>query len=514
MEILKKCLLLNRQEIEIGGIQRCFDMAKVSEKGKAQMEAMEKKWQVTYPRGKDYSFAYRAPFGVRFEVEQAQMMSFGIKANRQWEALVSYASVQYDEEDKLYRFWYSVSPGTAAQDITWAGKGENTDCSFMGYAESKDGLQWEKPELGYWEWQGHPTNLTLNGPGYGIGLNKPGEKEKYLAFYDQCEEQQGEDDKRTPQERSYITVGMSRDGIHWHDTCDGRIDGFFDSENILTYDPFLKKYVGYLRGRSHGRCIMRVESDDLKTFTSPQVLFRPDNEDPLDADFYTNGFCFYPHDESIRLLFPTVYMHRSDLFNIRMAVSYDGRAFDWVSREYVTDGRDLNGKEIKAFYAMHNMVPLADRIGIPILYQDHYHERTFHEWFYGLPTAESGYLWATWKKDRLGGLRADTEGEFWSKPFIFDGNCLLINGHTHGLGRIRAEVYYSNLNPEVNNDVHIMGRTLEEGDDMRGDIDWQPYTWNKQNDLGMLRGKPAVIRFKLQNAKMFGFAVANRTDEQ
>ena len=53
------------------------------------------------------------------------------------------------------------------------------------------------------------------------------------------------------------------------------------------------------------------------------------------------------------------------------------------------------------------------------------------------------------------------------------------------------------------------GVSLEEGDEMRGNIRWAEYTWNGNADLGSLRGETVVIRFRLLSAKIFGYAIAD-----
>ena len=53
--------------------------------------------------------------------------------------MLNYVSILYDEEEKLYKMWYTL--------MRW--KGETSDGPRgVAYATSEDGLRWKKPILG------------------------------------------------------------------------------------------------------------------------------------------------------------------------------------------------------------------------------------------------------------------------------------------------------------------------------------------------------------------------------
>ena len=66
-----------------------------------------------------------------------------------------------------------------------------------------------------------------------------------------------------------------------------------------------------------------------------QVFWYPGAEDEPSEDYNTNGFTVYPDDPALRLMFPAIYRHCSDDLRIRLAVSRDNRAWNWVSRRAV-----------------------------------------------------------------------------------------------------------------------------------------------------------------------------------
>ncbi len=69
---------------------------------------------------------------------------------QQWDGLqvVWPGTVLYDDEDKLFRCWYSGLDAVQKNRASWV----------PGYAESRDGIHWTKPELGQHVHSGQPTN--------------------------------------------------------------------------------------------------------------------------------------------------------------------------------------------------------------------------------------------------------------------------------------------------------------------------------------------------------------------
>jgi len=81
------------------------------------------------------------------------------KEDKPWEPRFDnpYASVIYDREDKLYKCWYSIFIQCSQESWltvprekrAWVDWKESRDRGFgVCYATSKDGIHWEKPELG------------------------------------------------------------------------------------------------------------------------------------------------------------------------------------------------------------------------------------------------------------------------------------------------------------------------------------------------------------------------------
>lgn len=512
MNIIKKELLLDRHIISGGSMKKVFASEKITESGAAQMEFMRTFWKNRYEIGREQTTVCRYSHGVEFETERAKVVFNGLKCDMPWESSVNYASFLYDKRDERYKCWYVVRV-KRAEKLAWVG-GLNqapVNAIHVAYAVSKDGFHWERPKLEFWKWDGLPTNLLGEFPQDG-GVTWDDKEVRFLSVLAGCDSAMAE--QPDPKQRSWIQPLYSYDGIHWKRMDGVKVYGFCDSQNIAIYDHMLERYVLYLRGWDQGRCIRRIEVGKLEELadikeSDMQVVLRPDNGDMLDEDYYTNAISCYPGDPSIRLLFPSVFVHHNDSFYVRVAVSRDGRKFDWVSRSPAVTPVDSDGRPIKGMYTCTQMVSIDEKMALPILEIDNYHEQAYNEWFYTLPQSYTGYSWALWEKDRLAGLYAQTQGEIYTVPFLLEGNRLLINAKTNAWGAIRVEVLLADANPEINYDVPAHGLSMEEGDENRGDISWEACTWKGSGDLSAIKGRYVVLHFLLTDAKLFGFAIGD-----
>jgi hypothetical protein len=51
-------------------------------------------------------------------------------------------------------------------------------------------------------------------------------------------------------------------------------------------------------------------------------------------------------------------------------------------------------------------------------------------------------------------------------------------------------------------------RSFQEARPVFGDLHWTPLIWDGQEDLGHNEGSPIILRFRLDNAKIFGLEFA------
>jgi len=201
-----------------------------------------------------------------------------------------YANVLYDEEEKIYKCWYSpFIVDDSAKGMTLAQRKEvdydppREREMAICYATSKDGITWEKPELGLVEYEGtKATNILWRGIGeegehwegpHGTGIFKdlrdPDPNRRYKAFL----------------KADILSVAFSADGIRWGKavTCP-EADSAGDTHNNAFWAPTLGKYVGITRewGRPFGRQVARTSSADFINWEKCEIVL-----EGLDAEHQT-----------------------------------------------------------------------------------------------------------------------------------------------------------------------------------------------------------------------------------
>ena len=197
-----------------------------------------------------------------------------------------YANIIYDEEDQLYKCWYS--PFIVSQTTVGMTRQQREDESYgkhpqeMGicYATSKDGIEWDKPELGLVDYDGSKANnIVLRGGGvhkdwggpHGAGIFKdlrdPDPSRRYKAIL----------------KDKILSVAFSEDGIHWGPPIaspDANSAG--DTHNNAFWSPTLDKFVGITRqwrkvGDDHIRLVARTESEDFITWEKTENVMEGDD---------------------------------------------------------------------------------------------------------------------------------------------------------------------------------------------------------------------------------------------
>ena len=193
-----------------------------------------------------------------------------------------YANVIYDEEDKIYKCWYS--PFIIDERTTSTAENrrhpfytvyleKRPDGREMGicYATSKDGLKWDKPELGLVEFEGNKNNnILIRGP-HGAAvfkdIHESDPAKRYKMIFKGTEE---------------MAVSFSADGLHWSEAIDcPQIDAHGDTHNVAFWSPDMGKYIVITRinNNRNVRQVARTESKDFVNWTKAKVVLK--GSDPL-----------------------------------------------------------------------------------------------------------------------------------------------------------------------------------------------------------------------------------------
>ncbi len=189
----------------------------------------------------------------------------------------AYPNVIYDPKYEIYRCYYTLftydesaagTPLDQRATTTYQPKGNRI--TSLGYAQSKDGIHWEKPSLGLVEFEGSTDNnlLMLYAHGTGVFLDEqevnPAKRYKLVTKV----EYNGS--------RHYMAVAFSEDGIHFSDLIEWpKYNPAGDSHNFPFRDPNTGKFVVLTRIWKNGvRICAKTESDDFINWSEPVEVLR------------------------------------------------------------------------------------------------------------------------------------------------------------------------------------------------------------------------------------------------
>jgi hypothetical protein len=480
--------------------------------------------------------------GVRLALQRPEKAGPFFSRERRWEAmLLNHMSLLYDQG--RYRMWYSAWPDPDDPAIPGDhAPGSSGNPEYICYAESEDGLNWERPELGLCEYGGSRATNILFPAGYfgfhsifvdatappeeryravdargeirmdGRLISKP-ELIRLRAEADAAGDAGAELAKRLKM-TNFLRGAVSADGIHWECLEEPLVapGGALDTQNIVAYDEERGQYVAYLRGGVGRRRSVRYScsKDFRRGWTETRIVFATDSQDPWDVDVYTPAYGRYPTGTH-RIMFPSFYHRASDVLDIHLAVSRDGVNWTRPERRALVDravGNDAGRGEFGSLYAAPGLLPLGeDGYGLAYLAN----RRNHNEWDWKRHRVigpDGEYWWAKWKRDRLVALEADAVGKatLVERPCV--GDRLLANFWTEPGGWLLFE-----LTPEIPNRTGweqppaIPGYSFSDCAPLQGDSLAQPVTWNGKADLSALKGTDVVIRVKMVRAKLFALAI-------
>ena len=425
-----------------------------------------------------------------------------------WEGrLEIYGQVLRDPEDpELLRMWYTglggmgVSRMGAENTSKWAHLGfdpANLLYSYC-YATSRDGVFWDRPNLGLVEYEGSTdTNIVItNASGGNVVFDPrdPDRERRYKALFFESREKDG-----TSNEGDGFSVAFSPDGIRWtkyHGNPVARKAS--DAHTLLGWDDLNQEYVAYarpsLKEGNKVRRIGRSTSGDFTSWTDPEDVLVPDDDDPPGLEFYGMPV-FRHHDHYIGLLSayhtapeePQIRFYGN--IDVQLAISRDGKRWERAAdRHAFLPNGPPNSIDSGEIYMANTPIVVEDEL-----------------WFYYSPgpiehgpTGRSGPICLA--KLRLDGFMSmdagDEAGYLVTTPFECAGGDLLINAAARG-GQISVAV----LDEEgiQHPDFGRMHAVVFDGDSVRHKAGW------KDGDFEALRGKQIRLKFYLRNASLYSF---------
>lgn len=196
-----------------------------------------------------------------------------------WEgSTIAHGSVIYDAKNSKYRLWYQ----TYRFNDRWEEMGHDMcECGSVCYAESSDGLKWEKPDLGVIEFNGSKANNIIFDTSYYIDYPS--------VLIDE--------DEPDPAKRYKMTIYLhkpgnkglylftSADGIVWSEPERLGIPNATDT-TVLFRSPVTKDYLILTKYHDPKRVRTLLRSADLVHFAKPEIIMTPDERDPDACDLY------------------------------------------------------------------------------------------------------------------------------------------------------------------------------------------------------------------------------------
>jgi hypothetical protein len=426
-----------------------------------------------------------------------------------WEGRVElYGQVMRDPDDPdLLRMWYT---GLAGMGVTrmgventskWANIGFDPDNLMYSYcyATSRDGIFWERPNLGLVEFEGSSdTNIVLINAAGGNVVHDPRDPDparRYKALFYESREKDG-----TSNEGDGFSVAFSPDGLRWTRFAGNPVARkASDAHTLLGWDELNGQYVAYARPSLHGgnmvRRIGRAVSDDFNSWTDPEDILVPDDEDPPGLEFYGMPVFRY-HDHYIGLLYayhtppeePQIRFYGN--IDVQLTTSRDGIHWERAANRqaFMPNGPD-NSIDAGEIYMANTPLVMEDEL-----------------WFYYSPgpiehgpTGRSGPICLS--KLRLDGFMSmdagDETGYLVTKPFTCAGGKLLINAAARG-GQVSVAVLDAEGIQYPN--FGRMHSALFDGDSVRHTVGWS------QADFDDLRGKQIRLKFYQRNSSLYGYS--------
>ena len=447
--------------------------------------------------------------GVALHLHHPTPADVALDFDRPWEGRrCNYATVFRD--GNRCRMYYRGS------DVLYSLDGYEDSPEVTCYAESADGITWQRPELGLYEVAGTRRNNVVLTPEVGGAATH-----NFSPFRDVR--------RGVPTAERYKALGGSRssglmafvsvDGIRWEKLDERPVitKGAFDSQNLAFWDKARGEYRAYVRDFGEGRDIRTCTSQDFRTWTEPEFLaYTPGRI----SELYTNQVQPYYRAPHMLLGFPTRYVQRpwQAATESLPQVEYRRMRASRSVREgaAVTDGMFMASRDGERF----TMWPesfirpgLRERDGW--FYGDNYQALGLIETpsaIAGAPRELSlfvteGCLQRTPGRLRRYTIRVDgfvsahaplSGGEVVTKPLTFSGKKLLMNYSTGAAGSVRAEIQDAEGQA-------VPGYGLEETEEMFGDSLEQPVLWSHGADVSSLAGKAVQVRFVLADADLFSF---------
>jgi hypothetical protein len=456
--------------------------------------------------------------GVTRALHSPQPRDVAVRFDAPWDGACSlYVSVFQDGD--RFRMYYRGLPVAkplvgVSQEEYWkwilgSAVGKAVTC----YAESPDGIRWEKPNLGLFPCARsgrNDTNIVLT-----PNEKWPNVTDNLRVFKDS--------NPHCPPEARYKALGrqflpggdprghggvlafQSADGLHWlllQDTVLFEEQGHaFDGENLAFWDPLRGAYVEYHRKfrdqpghPMHGYRDIRTSTSTDFIHWGPQQFI----EYGAAPGEHFNHFSVFPYYRAphIYLALGERLVESRDDFENHPASGVSDAVF-LSSRDGLNFDRSFLEGWIRPGLDVKNWIHCGVSVAWGLLQTGPEELSVYWMQNYYQPERVSYLQRGVLRLDGFVSVNASyTGGEFTTKPLRFAGRELAINYSTSAVGFVRVEVQDAAGTP-------IAGFGLEQCPDIYGDRIEHVVSWKGGADLSALAGKPVRLRFVMKDADLY-----------
>lgn len=412
-------------------------------------------------------------------------------------------AVVYDEQDGLFKMWYSTQ--TYAARASGDGIEAVTGDGFICFATSQDGIHWDKPVLNLVSHHGSTDNNIVPResfkPYFFLDTHEQDPAKRYKGF-----ERQG-----TMETSMQYDLYWSPDGFEWTAYENNPVIdttpkiGRWGPTNFMGWDPIRNTYAVHMENSHHRnspmgkRLIGRAESPDMIHWTEPETIIVPDSDDHPDTEFYAMpaiayegyyvGLLWNFRTTNVTILPQIVFSRDGIHYNrqFREPFIQRGGAGDFDHAVAYASEPIVHGDKILTYYTGVNWRSLADllklgdkaigAVGLAVTPLD------------GFVSLDSG---------------RNEFSEMVTRAFSFTGSQLHItmDAAKQPWGGGPCEVRVELLEP--NHEV-IEGFAMSDADPLTESAIGAVVSWRGQSDLSAFEGKPIKLRFSFRNAKLYSF---------
>ncbi|HRO46527.1 hypothetical protein [Agriterribacter sp.] len=415
--------------------------------------------------------------------------------DKPWEGNFSAYNTIIKDGD-LYRLYY--------RGIREAGSDGN-DSEVTCYAESRDGINWIKPDLDIYTIGGTKKNNVILAHAAPVTHN-------LSPFLDKNPNAKASQRFKALGGTSPggLKAYVSADGIHWNLLQDKSVitEGHFDSQNVAFWSESESKYVSYIRtgakeGNKSYRSVSRATSTDFVNWDKPEPM--KFGNVPYDHLYTQQTSPYYraPHiyvaigarfmpgrqvvsDEQAAVLNvnPQYYKDCSDAI---FMTTRGGNHYDRTFLEsFIRPGIGLENWVSRSNYPALNIVQTGEQ-EMSVYVGESYAQEGAHLKRYSM------------RIDGLVSLQAGMkEGSVITKPFKFEGKELEINYSTSAAGYVKVELL------DVNG-KSLPGFSKDDVTEIIGNEIKRVVTWKSNQSLSAISGKPVKLKFYLKDADLFSF---------